>query len=233
MTSRAAAKMKDFPGFCEIIRHSINKAIRTASLALKYDYCEPRICFGCPCGNPSYPSFHLATIAANNKQWICAKDTDEFDDLEGSQLVWLEEGKNKALDSHASTRGSQMVKDHDKRKGITEEEDRDKDEDPLKSTPKSYELDLLQGHGKKIKIIEHVSAKWDRVATRLHFELHVIDTIRRDCTQQATSACQTVFAKWLNGEGRKPVNWRTLIDALAEADLSFIAQELEDFIKAV
>ena len=39
-----------------------------------------------------------------------------------------------------------------------------------------------------------------------------------------------MFTRWLEGEGRKPKTWRTLITAFHEADLSSVAHELDEMI---
>ena len=43
---------------------------------------------------------------------------------------------------------------------------------------------------------------------------------------------QTVFNEWLQGNGRKPTTWNTVIKALEEADLSELAGELKIVLSA-
>ena len=78
-----------------------------------------------------------------------------------------------------------------------------------------------------MKVIEQAAAKWEEVATRLHFESHDISRIRENYPQQALKACRTVFIEWLDGRGRKPITWKTVMTALKEANLSEIAADLE------
>ena len=78
-----------------------------------------------------------------------------------------------------------------------------------------------------MRVIEQAAAKWERVATRLRFEPHDIGRIRIDHHQQSQSACQAVFIEWLQGKGRNPTTWETVILALREADLSMLAADLE------
>ena len=93
--------------------------------------------------------------------------------------------------------------------------------------PKLYELDLIEASGKTVKVIEQAAAKWEKVATRLYFESHDISRIRKDYHQQTIEACRTVFIEWLQGKGRKPTTWDTVIKALEEADLSELAGDLK------
>ena len=71
-----------------------------------------------------------------------------------------------------------------------------------------------------------VASKWDKVALRLHFCGHDISRIERDHSK-SVRACQTMFMEWLEGKGRKPITWDTLIKALGEAELSQVANDLE------
>ena len=100
------------------------------------------------------------------------------------------------------------------------------------SIPKLHQLDLLEGNGKRVKLINSVAPIWDRVALRLHFEGCDIDQIMRDYPQQCAVASRTMFSDWLNGKGRRPTSWNTLIQALKEmgVELSKIATDLESIL---
>ena len=89
------------------------------------------------------------------------------------------------------------------------------------------QIDVIEGNGKTVKVIEQVAARWESVATRLHFEGCNIQQIRRDNRDSCTDACRTVFIEWLDGKGRKPITWKTLIEVLREANFSEIASGLE------
>ena len=78
-----------------------------------------------------------------------------------------------------------------------------------------------------VGIINGIATKWKDVALRLYFEGHHIQIIDRDNHDQSCSACCAMFTRWLEGYGRKPKTWRTLIIALKEANLSTLARELE------
>ena len=98
--------------------------------------------------------------------------------------------------------------------------------------PKLHHLGLIKDSGKTVKVIEQAAAKWEEVATRLHFESHDISCIRKDYHQQTIEACRTVFIEWLQGKGRKPTTWDTVIKALEEADLSELAGDLKVVLHA-
>ena len=191
-------------GYPKLIKHAVVTSIRKATLALHYNYDKPEICFGCPCGARS--DFHLANLG-ENLVWICSKDKEVFDTLTPQQLAWLEEG----------------IEDHSEDLKLSSLSN---------CTPEFHELDLFEQHGKKLKLIKRVTANWEDVATRLHFPGYTIKAISRDGQHQSDQACRSMFTRWLDGEGRKPITWGTLIDALNEADLSSVAQELDKMINS-
>ena len=77
-------------------------------------------------------------------------------------------------------------------------------------------------------MIDMVAAKWDNVALRLYFESYDISRIERDHPQQCVQASITVFTEWIEGKGRQPSSWHTLIEALKETRLKSVASDLEN-----
>ena len=98
--------------------------------------------------------------------------------------------------------------------------------------PKFHELDLIEVDGKTIRVFEKGASKWDRIATRLHFEGTKIVQIRTDCQHDTFQACQKTFTEWLGGkEGlRTPIAWSTVIKVLEEADLCQPAKDLKEIL---
>lgn len=82
-----------------------------------------------------------------------------------------------------------------------------------------------------VKVIGSVASRWDRVAVRLHFDHHDIERINRD-HRRTIPSCQTMFGEWIDGERRKPVNWKTLITALEEAEFSELASDLQVVLRS-
>ena len=100
----------------------------------------------------------------------------------------------------------------------------------LTSKPRLYELDRIKIDGKTVKVISRVAASWEKVAIRLHFECHEIRSISRDKQLTVVDACREVFTQWLEGKGRTPTTWRTVIEALEEADFSEVTNDLKEII---
>ena len=98
----------------------------------------------------------------------------------------------------------------------------------LHAVPKLHQLHLLERHGRRVKVIDMVAAEWDSVALRLHFESYDISRIERDHPHQCIQASITLFSEWIEGKGRQPSSWHTLIEALKETRLQSVASDLEN-----
>ena len=99
----------------------------------------------------------------------------------------------------------------------------------IDDAPKLHQLDYLEHCS---LIIDRVAAEWKTVALRLHFEDYRIKVIEMNCHYKPVPACRSMFSQWLEGQGREPKTWRTLILALKEANLHTIAQELRNIFPA-
>jgi len=100
--------------------------------------------------------------------------------------------------------------------------------------PKLYQLQCLQCQGRRVKIIENVAAKWEKVALALHFEGHTIQNIRSDPHIQCIdTACRVMLQKWLDGEGsqHQQVTWGTLMDALIDIGFVTLVKELQEILR--
>lgn len=86
---------------------------------------------------------------------------------------------------------------------------------------------IVAEDGSEVKIVERVAARFQRVAFALEFQPGVCDAVLNTAHNSYERACQMIFQKWLNGEGRKPVTWVTLIQALEHADFKQLARELK------
>jgi hypothetical protein len=102
----------------------------------------------------------------------------------------------------------------------------------LASKPHLHELDLIAGKGKTVNVIDKTACAWEKVAMRLHFKGHDISRIRKN-ERQAEDACRTIFTEWLEGKGRTPTTWGTVIQALNEARQGELAKDLEEVLATI
>ncbi len=98
--------------------------------------------------------------------------------------------------------------------------------------PMLDQIDHIEGNGKVVKVVKSVAGKWEGVAVRLYFNNHDIERIKRDNHHLAIPSCRTMFAEWLAGEVRQPVNWVTLIKVLEEAEFSELASNLQVVLRS-
>ena len=97
----------------------------------------------------------------------------------------------------------------------------------LSSRPRLHELDSITGNGKTVNVIDKVTHVWEKIATRLHFEGHDISRIRRN-EHKTEDACRDMFVEWLEGKGRTPTTWETVLNALEEAKQRQLAKDLKE-----
>ena len=95
------------------------------------------------------------------------------------------------------------------------------------STPTLHQIDRLEGSTETITILTTVASKWQRIATRLKFNHHVISRIEQNNPRDCQGACRQMFCEWLDGNGQKPIAWKTLVNVLKESEFCRLARKLE------
>ena len=84
-------------------------------------------------------------------------------------------------------------------------------------------------NGERVKIVETVAKDWRKVGCQLNFDRvgNQLDIIERQKSNNPVACCEAMFQHWLNGNGVKPVTWRTLIDILKDCEHVVLAQQVE------
>ena len=100
----------------------------------------------------------------------------------------------------------------------------------LNTRPELYQLSLLEGNGLTVKVVDMTASEWETVALRLFLKSHDISRIKRDHPQQSIQAATAVFSEWIQGKGRQPKTWLTIIKALSEAGLETVARDLKHIL---
>ena len=65
--------------------------------------------------------------------------------------------------------------------------------------------------GMVFEVVKEISTDWEKLAMALHLRGEII---REQRHFQAETACHNILQRWLNGWGRQPVTWYTLLDCL-------------------
>ena len=79
-------------------------------------------------------------------------------------------------------------------------------------------------------MVHHVAADWYRLGLFLGVEARVLDTVKTNCSKDATEACTAMLGKWLHGApgtGEKKKEWSTLLEAVGEAIGSEILKTIQ------
>ena len=101
----------------------------------------------------------------------------------------------------------------------------------LDEKPRLHQLQRLCGGDVIVNIIRAVAPSWEKFALCLMMERNMIDIWKRSIGPgEVEDATRKVFGHWLDGNGRQPISWKTLIQALHENDLPIIATDVEEIL---
>ena len=80
-----------------------------------------------------------------------------------------------------------------------------------------------------MKIIETIATIWKDLGYLLDFDRtgHTVDRIAREHQLRPIDCCTEMLREWLQGRGRQPATWATLIDLLKDTDINNLAESLE------
>ena len=81
--------------------------------------------------------------------------------------------------------------------------------------------------GRPVRVVENVCADWEKLALALQFRGGVIRAVERSQHFQVEAACITILQRWLDGEGRQPMTWETLIGCLEDIGHGTLASDLK------
>ena len=87
--------------------------------------------------------------------------------------------------------------------------------------------------GKIIEIIKYIAADWhDRVGIHLNFDStgRTLALIRARNRSDPEACCIDMMMEWLEGRGRQPANWATLVNVLKDAEFSVLAEDVEQLL---
>lgn len=96
----------------------------------------------------------------------------------------------------------------------------------LEEEPKMRQLRTLQSGAVTVCIIEEVLAYWVDLADFLDLPTVTVRNLRAEPNFTPESACRTVFERWLNGQGRGPRTWDTLVQVLGEMGMRSLAENI-------
>ena len=103
---------------------------------------------------------------------------------------------------------------------------------PPDSQPLLRHLHILRSSsGQTVKVRDSTAARWSNLAVQLDIPPHKIQTIERDCKDSEHAVDKVIF-NWLIGSARQPVTWRTLLEALEDAEFTTLATDLKTVLES-
>ena len=82
-----------------------------------------------------------------------------------------------------------------------------------------------------MRIRDGAASKWKDLAIQLNFQPGTINIIQSDSNYRSEDAFDMLMTRWLDGGGRQPVTWKTLIHALEDIDLNVLAQDMRQTLE--
>ena len=68
------------------------------------------------------------------------------------------------------------------------------------------------------------------MAFALKFDGDTVEVIEDNNNRKSEECCWRMLNRWINGEGDQPASWEMLVEALRDAELGVLADELEQLL---
>ena len=110
---------------------------------------------------------------------------------------------------------------------------------PLDSKPDICTLTCFkykdeQERTQRIYIMDEITAKWKRFGICLKFSPSILDNIESTCRGDVEACVNRLLTMWLEGHvqdvSQAPITWETLLEALRDARLGKLADDLTDLL---
>ena len=101
------------------------------------------------------------------------------------------------------------------------------------SQPLARQLHILRSSsGQTVKVRVGVAARWSDLAVQLELADCEIEIIEHDSNKDCKKAMDKLISHWLKGSARMPVTWRTLLEALEDAEFTALATDLKTVLES-
>ena len=82
--------------------------------------------------------------------------------------------------------------------------------------------------GETINIMQRVGTQHDELGYILLNDRDgsLVDQITSDCHHKSATITKEILKRWIRGEGKQPVTWKTLTDALSAIGLTELAKSI-------
>lgn len=102
----------------------------------------------------------------------------------------------------------------------------------MDAKPEMKQLLYIDGNGHKpIRIVELVTKDCDDLGIMLDLSPAIVKIEWEVSQKEPVKKCKSILSKWLDGQGKNPISWRTLISTLEKMEYMRLAQELTEIFK--
>ena len=192
--------------YCRDISFTIFAAVTKVFDMMQFDDIDVEPAFLCPCGRT--PA-HAATIFIEEATLECSQMEEDVGELELSQKIW-----------HA-----------EKLRGFRHQSPPIKERLPAtEDQPALPQLIYFKTSKGNMNLAERIGTSYDKFGVLLleDDDGAVTQSIRDEYQCNAAKINYEILQRWIQGKGRLPVRWSTLIIVLKEMKLSRLAKEIED-----
>ena len=225
--------------YCPSIRATIFAALKKVFQIMQFDDIEVMPAF--LCSHDPTSKAHAATIfpksaVTNESLLMCSETEDAIGELEWSQGVWFHDwhGEKRQPRQLPSTAEASTEK-HNKATSQTLTHPQ-KPKERLPSTedqPTLPELIDFKTSTGSISIVNRIGTHYDVLGTLLLQDNDgaVTQSIRDQYQRDAAKINYEILKQWIQGGGRQPVQWSTLIEVLKKIELSELAKTIEESLQ--
>ena len=91
---------------------------------------------------------------------------------------------------------------------------------------------MIDNCGKEVQIIQNIAAKWKEVGILFNFDPtgRTNDLINARNSSDPEACCTDMMKVWLEGKGRQPATWATLVEVLRNANFNCLANDMEQLV---
>ena len=225
--------------YCPSIRATIFAALKKVFQIMQFDDIEVVPAF--LCSHDPTSKAHAATIFPNSavtseSLLMCSETEDAIGELEWSQGVWFQEwhGEKQQPKPLPSTAEASTEKHNKATSQILTHPQKPKERLPsTEDQPTLPELIDFKTSTGSINIVKRIGTHYDVLGTLLLRDNDgaVTQSIRDQHHHDAAKINYEILKQWIQGGGRQPVQWSTLIDVLKKIELSELAKTIEESLQ--
>ena len=202
--------------YCSEIQSTIFVAVKKVFQTMQFEDIEVEPAFPCPCDPTS--AAHEATIFPESavtikSQLVCSETEVGVGKLQWSQGVWFQDWHGE------KQQGMEHRSQHPKQRLPATED-----------LPTLSELIDFKTSTGNMDVTERIGTSYGKLGPLLlrDDDGAVTQSIRDQYHHDAARITQEILQRWIQGKGRQPVQWSTLIDVLKKIELSPLAKNIED-----